>query len=62
MLHSGRLYQTVSEMSAEVTVLLKAWMEESYRQEQRCKEEQQHYEQERLQTSQENRAVVLNIL
>ena len=37
----------MSEMSAEVADLLKAWMEESHRQEQRRKEEQQRYEQER---------------
>ena len=35
-------------MSAEVTDLLKAWMEESHRREQRCKEEQQYYKQERV--------------
>ena len=34
-------------MSAEVTDLLKAWMEGSHRQERRREEEQQHYEQER---------------
>ena len=47
MLCSGKCYQPVSEMSAEVTDLLKAWIEESYRQEQRHEEEQQHYEEER---------------
>ena len=35
------------EMSTEVTDLLKAWMEESHRREQRCEEEQQCYKQER---------------
>ena len=49
MLRSGKRYQPepVSEMSSEVTELLKAWMEESRKQELRREEEQQRYEQER---------------
>ena len=46
MLHSGKSYQPVSEMS-EVTDLLKAWMEETGKQELRHEEERRHYEQER---------------
>ena len=47
MLRSGKHYQPVSEMSAEVSDLLKAWMKESHRREQRHGKEQQCYEQER---------------
>ena len=47
MLRSGKRYQPVPEMSEEVTDLLKAWMEESHRREQRREEKQQRYEQER---------------
>ena len=41
MLHSGKHYQPepVSEMSLEVTELLKAWMEESRKQELKREEE-----------------------
>ena len=50
MLHSGKRYQpepeTVSEMSSEVTELLKAWTEESHKQEQRQDEERRRYEEE----------------
>ena len=49
MLHSEKRYQPepVSEMSLEVTKLLKAWMEESRKQELRQEEEQQCCAQER---------------
>ena len=46
MLRSGKSYQSVSEMS-EVTDLLKAWMEETHKQELRHEEERRRYEQER---------------
>ena len=46
MLRLGKSYQPVSEMS-EVTDLLKAWMEETCRQELRHEEERRRYEQER---------------
>ena len=46
MLHLGKSYQPVSEMS-EVTDLLKAWMEETHKQELRHEEERRRYEQER---------------
>ena len=45
MLRSGKRYQPVSEMS-EVTKLLKAWMEETRKQELRHKEDRHCYEQE----------------
>ena len=46
---SGKRYQLepMSEMPSEVTKLLKAWMEESRKQELRREEERQCYEQER---------------
>ena len=49
MLRSGKCYQPepVSEISSEVTELLKVWMEESRKEELRQEEEQQRYEQER---------------
>ena len=47
MLRSGKSYQPVSEMSSEVTDLLKAWMEETRKQELRHEEERRRYEQER---------------
>ena len=46
MLRSGKSYQPVSEMS-EVTDLLKAWMEETRKQELGHEEERRRYEQER---------------
>ena len=46
MLLSGKSYQPVSKMS-EVTDLLKAWMEETRKQELRHEEERRRYEQER---------------
>ena len=46
MLHSGKRYQPVSGIS-EVTELLKAWMEETRKQELRHEEERCRYEQER---------------
>ena len=46
MLCSGKHYQPVSAMS-DVTKLLKAWMEETHKQELWHEEERSHYEQER---------------
>ena len=46
MLRSGKCYQPVSEMS-EVADLLKTWMAESRKQEQRHEEERLCYQQER---------------
>ena len=54
MLHSGKIYQPEtsegSEMS-ELTDLLKAWMEESHRQEERRQEERELFEKARLKNS-----------
>ena len=46
MLRSGKCYQPVSEMS-EVANLLKTWMAEARRQEERREQERARYEEER---------------
>ena len=47
MLRSGKRYQPVSEMSSEIADLMKAWMAESRKQEQRHEEEQLRHQEER---------------
>ena len=45
MLHSGKCYQPVAEMS-EIADLLKTWMAEACRQEERREQERVRYEEE----------------
>ena len=47
MLRSGKRYQPVSEMSSEIADLMKAWMAESRKQEQRHEEERVRQQEER---------------